>query len=316
MKKLIPAIIMALPLLSFSQYTYEQLDVNFLANEATAKNFTYQHLRLYPIKAKESFQKTFGNVGNYMSLKQALESKKVKITEKANGGTVNELVIENISADTIIVIPGEIIKGGKQDRVINQDMVLSPKSGKKKLPVFCVESGRWSSRNDKEEEFNDHFTVGASSLRKVVEKDADQSKVWSKVAEINQKNKTSSSTQTYTSIMNSKQLTHQLAAYKKYFTDRFSKEQNVIGVIAVSGNKILSCDMFATPWLFRQNFENLLASYATDAIIDGSPVNIVQGEVKNYMDKLLQNETVQRQTLKEKGKSFTDKGKKLRVSSY
>src|SRR5688572_30347111 len=161
MKKLITAILMALPLLCLSQYTYDQLEVGLLANEATAKNYTYHHLRLYPIRAKESFQKTFRDVGKYMSLKEAIEKKKVKISEKNGGGNVNELTIENLSSDTIIVLPGEIIKGGKQDRVVNQDMVLSPRSGKKTLPVFCVESGRWEyDGKGRSKDFDGHFSTG------------------------------------------------------------------------------------------------------------------------------------------------------------
>ena len=317
MKKIFYAICMALPLVSASQYTYDQLEVNLLSNETAAKFFTFQNLRLYPIKAKPAFQKTFRDVGKYMSLKQAIDGKKVRINEKPGGGSVNELMIENTSQDTIIVITGEIIKGGKQDRVVNQDMVLPPRSGKKTMPVFCVESGRWSySGKGEQKEFDTHFSVGAVSLRKVVDQEKDQAKVWSKVAEINQKNKTSSSTQTYAGIVNSKGFNDKLAAYKKFFNERFSKEDHVIGVIAVSGNKILSCDMFATSWLLKQNFDNLISSYATDAIIEGSPVTIAPSNVKNYMDKLLKNEEVQQATLKEKGKSFSEKGKKLRVSSY
>ena len=315
MKKLISAILMALPLLCLSQYTYDQLEVGLPANEATAKNYTYHHLRLYPIRAKESFQKTFRDVGKYMSLKEAIEKKKVKISEKGRGGSVNELVIENLSSDTIIVLPGEIIKGGKQDRVVNQDMVLSPRSGKKSLPVFCVESGRWESAS-KDEAFEAHFSTGSASLRKVVEKEASQEKVWSKVDEINNKNKTGSPTKTYASISNSKNLTSQLAAYRKFFTTKFEKDDRIIGMLAVSGNKIISCDMFATPWLFRQHFDNLLTSYATDAIIEGAPVTIAQEEVKKYFDKLLKSEVSQKEMVREKGKSFSDKGKKLRVSTY
>ena len=75
-------------------------------------------------------------------------------------------------------------------------------------------------------------------------------------------------------------------------------------------------DMFATPALFKQNLDNLLSSYATEAILNGKPVDVKPATVKTYFDNLLSDETKQEATLKEKGKSFSDKGKKLRVSSY
>ena len=191
MKPIIITILLVLPFFCSAQYTYKNLQVNFLENNAAAKNYTYQNLRLYPVYAKDSFRASFKNIGKYMSLQEALQKKKVKITEKSAGGTVNNLSIENISSDTIIVICGDVVKGGKQDRIVEEDVVLKPKSGKKDLKVFCVESGRWSgsagasvtnrntnSRNappapSEPSEFKDHFNKGSISLRKVVEKEKD-----------------------------------------------------------------------------------------------------------------------------------------------
>lgn len=313
MKKIILVCLQALPLLCLAQYTYKNLAVNY-EDDATAKNYTYKNLRLYPIRAKESFRQEFRQVGKYTPLKEALEKKKVIITEKSNGGTVNSLTIQNVSKDTIIVICGEVIKGGKQDRIINQDVVLPPNSGKKDLSVFCVEAGRWSARSGMA--FDGYHNVGSLSLRKVVEKESTQGKVWDKVEEFNVKNKTTNSTKTYTAMNNSTDYTKQIDEYTKFFRHKLTKETDVIGVLIVSGDKVLGCDMFATPELFRQNLDNLLASYATEAIVNGSTISIKPSTVKNYTDSLLTDERKQEQTLKEKGKSFSDKGKKLRVSSY
>ena len=57
-------------------------------------------------------------------------------------------------------------------------------------------------------------------------------------------------------------------------------------------------------------------SYATEAILSGKPVTATPAIVKAYVNPLLTNETSQQATLKQKGNSFVDKGKKLRVSSF
>ena len=316
MKSIILAVLTAMPSLIFAQYTYDKLVVNFLQTAEEAKKFTFENLRLYPILAKDNFKNQFRDVGKYMTLKDAMATRKVKIAEKKNGGSVNELTIENISQDTIIVISGEIVKGGQQDRIIQKDMLLEPKSGKKKLPVFCVESGRWSARNGNGENFNTHYTVGTMSLRKVVEKEADQQKVWSKVDEINSKNKTLTNTKTYTAMGQSAAFTSKLKLYLNFFQTKFSADLDVIGVVVVSGDKVLGCDMFATSPLFKQNFDNLLHAYATEAIVNGKPVNILPAAVRGYMDQLLSNERVQETTLKAKGNKFEEKGRKLRVTSF
>ena len=325
MKQILPVIFMALPLFSLSQYTYKNLHINYA--EADAASHTYENLRLYPVYANENFKNEFRTVGKYLTLQDAIANSKIKATEKNNGGSVNNLTIENISSDTIIIICGDVVKGGKQDRIIQDDILLKPKSGKQDLKVFCVESGRWtavantrmSSRNNTEAtpaEFKGYYNKGSMSLRKVVEKEKDQAKVWAKVDEINNNNKTSTSTKTYTALSSSIDFSKKLAKYLQFFKNKFTSDQNVIGVVVVTGNKVLGCDMFATPELFRNQFESLLHSYATEAIVSGQAVTISAEVVKVYMDKLLNNETIQQATLKEKGNIFIEKGKKLRVSSF
>jgi translation initiation factor 1 (eIF-1/SUI1) len=321
MKQLITAMLLALPFLGLSQYTYQHLQVTY--PEPTAiNNYTFENLRLYPVYAKETFKSTFKNVGKYMTLQEALTKNKVKIKEKSEGGTVNTLSIENISGDTIIVITGDVVKGGKQDRIINKDLLLSPGSGKKDLPVYCVESGRWSSgasvasNGSAAAEFKGYYNKGAMSLRKVVEKEQDQQKVWSKVDEINSNNKTSTSTKTYTAITGSADFTKKQEKYMAFFKNKFATDPNVIGVVVVSGNKVLGCDMFATHDLFAQQYQSLLHSYVTEAVVNGKSVTASAATVKAYMDKLLSDEKTQLATLKQKGNAFTEKGKKLRVSSF
>jgi hypothetical protein len=323
MKQNLLLALLVLPMFAISQYTYKNLQINY-ADAYAAKLNTYAKLRLYPVYANEIFKANFKSVGKYLPLQQAIAKKKIKITEKNNGGSVNDLTIQNLSADTIIIIPGDIIKGGQQDRIIAKDMVLKPKSGKVNVKVFCVESGRWTagtntvaiSRNAPPAEFKSYYNKGSQSLRKVVEKEDNQSLVWNKVEEINKKNKTVTNTKTYTALGNSADYKKQLEKYLQFFKNKFDKDENIIGVVVVTGNMVSGCDMFATHDLFVKQYESLLHSYATEAILNGKPVTASVDVVKKYMDKLLSNETVQQATLKAKGSTFIDGGTKLRVSSF
>ncbi len=316
MKKLLLFCCACICLSAAAQYTYKNLEVNFAPSEKEQKNYTHQNLRLYPIKAKQSFTDTFRQVGQYMNLREALAKGKVIITEQLGGATVNTLTIENISADTVMIIAGEVITGGKQNRIVGKDLVLLPHSGKIDLSVFCVEAGRWENASTGTNQFSGYFNVGSMSLRKVVDQKQDQGQVWGHVSKINAANGTNSSTSTYTAINKSEDFTKKLKAYTDFFKEKFSTEQNVIGVVVVSGDKVLGCDMFATADLFKNNFENLLASYATDAIISGATVTATPATIKTYMDKLLSNEIEQSATIKEKGAVFINDGTKMRVSSY
>jgi hypothetical protein len=317
MKSLFFAMCFLAPIFLFAQeYSYRTIEFN-VQDENYINSFTYKNLRLYPIKAKATLKEQTKQITRYTPLKKALETKKIQITEKDDrqGAEVNTLYVQNTSSDTVYLMAGEVIQGGKQDRVIGQDMILPPKSGKKKLSVYCVEHGRWSSVSDKKE-FNSYYSSSGLSVKKAVEVDKDQSKVWEKVAEANAKNKVSTSTGTYAALASS-------ADYKKvekeYFDALFPRLQNtadLIGVIICTGNKVIGCEMFATEQLFKDASSNLVRSYIHEAVTNGKPVNIAPATVKKYMDDLLVNQADQEKKVNSKGKMFSSNGKKLHVTTY
>jgi hypothetical protein len=78
-----------------------------------------------------------------LTLQEAVAKGSVRVHETGN---VNELQIENLSSQEVFVQSGDIVKGGKQDRVLMVSLVLPPKSGRIPIASFCVEQGRWSAR--------------------------------------------------------------------------------------------------------------------------------------------------------------------------
>ena len=79
-----------------------------------------------------------------LTLEEALKQKRVIVHET---GDVNELAIENVSQDAEIFVPsGDIVKGGRQDRVISITFLVPPRSGRIPIAAFCVEHGRWTAR--------------------------------------------------------------------------------------------------------------------------------------------------------------------------
>lgn len=83
------------------------------------------------------------SAGQYMTLQEALQMKQVVVYETGN---VNELSIENKGDQLVFIQSGDIVKGGRQDRAVQFDLILPPHSGKVPLTSFCVEQGRWSPR--------------------------------------------------------------------------------------------------------------------------------------------------------------------------
>src|SRR5258708_15611010 len=109
-----------------------------------------------------------------------MEQKKVTVFETGN---VNQLAIENTSAETVYVQGGDIVKGGQQDRVFTTDLVLPPKSGRVPIAAFCVEQGRWTKRGSEDARTfavsNNALPMKAAKL--AVKSKQDQQAVWDSV---------------------------------------------------------------------------------------------------------------------------------------
>src|ERR1043165_922133 len=76
-----------------------------------------------------------------MTLDEAFDKKLLSIKEQESE-SVNQLTLTNKSTQPLFVLAGEVIIGGKQDRIIGQNTLIQPKATIE-VPVYCVEHGRW-----------------------------------------------------------------------------------------------------------------------------------------------------------------------------
>src|SRR5262249_24114729 len=99
-------------------------------------------------------------------------------------GNVNQLSIENKSDAIVFMQSGDIVKGGQQDRTMQYDLLVPPKSGLMQLPAFCVEHGRWSQRGGGNAESFNRSSNGVigKDLKLAAKNGGDQSAVWAQVA--------------------------------------------------------------------------------------------------------------------------------------
>ena len=347
--------VLLIPFLSYSQYILEEGFIGLESFDKVETYFTFKNLRLYPLTGGENFQAAHCSIGQYTNLEEALNEGKVLITEKTNevqennesdfidpqtnsdyiefegeqpqmqnreysqaydyGGEVNKLYIENTSNDTVYLMAGEVIKGGKQDRVLAQDMIIPPVSGKTELPVFCVEHHRWAYGSS-DHSFKEYYAVSSNSIRGKAVMEKSQQDVWDAVEDITTKQGGESSTGTYAGLENSVDYNETLKKYLDVFVNKLALEENFIGFVGVTGDRIIGCDIFATPELFEKQSKNLLNAYITEAITDGSEIVITDKEVKDYLEGFLSDESTQDEVVRNKGMQFEHKGKKLHLNTY
>jgi hypothetical protein len=117
-------------------------------------------LTVFPVVASKSYP-----TGEFLTLDDGLRSGEVVVTEYGNirglvrrpnvpvieqqSARVNQLVLVNNSKRPLLLLAGEIVAGGKQDRVIGTDRIVPAESDPIDLSVFCVEPGRWVASSDR-----------------------------------------------------------------------------------------------------------------------------------------------------------------------
>lgn len=285
------------------------------------QKFTYKNLRIYMLTGNDQIAKSNKNQGNYLTLTAAMEQGKVSVTEQGMG-TVNTLHFNNLSDEPIMILAGEIVVGGKQDRVIGKDMLLQPKAQNVEVPVFCVEHGRWSP-NGNGFQFNGTFGVVGSDVRKVAVVNKNQQQVWNNVAKMTDKTRVGSATATsesgtgtYVGIKNSAELNKQVEEYQQYFEKKILEDSNYIGFVAVSGDSILSCDLFASNALYKKHAKDLLKASTVQAVTHGKAVSIGAAAVALFLKEFLGNESTQQSVVEKKGTMLKDSNGKLLHLNY
>jgi hypothetical protein len=203
-------------------------------------------------------------------------------------GNLNALSIENISKQTTVFLnAGDIVKGGRQDRTVRDDLILPPLSGASPQASFCVENGRWTKRgNEDAAAFAENNKVLSSrSMKLAARYGANQSDVWAGVTEQQEKLNSNVSrlagkqvdTRSSASA-SSLQLTlenQELDAVKKQYLDKFGSVLNgktdVIGFVFCINGEINSAEIYNNKNLFRALWPKLLDSAITEAVTEYSP---------------------------------------------
>lgn len=259
--------------------------------------YTHGNLTLYMIHGKP------GDTGKPpLTLQEALQRRAVRVRET---GRVDQLEIENLGDQDIFVQAGDIVKGGQQDRVVQLDLVLAPRSGRIPLAAFCVEEGRWSARGREDVK---QFSSATTSLpsrdlklaaRGVPAKAAvrphpepeprdpkqprqgvrtapadSQGRVWSGVAEMQRKLSdtvqapvaAAASASSLQLSLENQTLQATIRETVAALAPAIDKEPDVIGYVFAINGRINSAEVYGSGGLFRKMWSKLLHASAVEAL--------------------------------------------------
>ncbi|MDQ3744431.1 MAG: hypothetical protein M3444_08610, partial [Acidobacteriota bacterium] len=124
---------------------------------------SYKNLTIFPLRGRDA------STDAYITLDEGTRNGTVVIAERGaqtatrrmrgaanhriqqavsynEGASVNELALVNKSGKKLLLLAGEVVVGGQQDRIVQEDRIIPPVSVPVALSVFCVEHGRWTAR--------------------------------------------------------------------------------------------------------------------------------------------------------------------------
>jgi hypothetical protein len=194
------------------------------------------------------------------TLDEARKSGALLITER-DQATVPELVVENRGKTHVLLLAGEILIGGKQNRVLREDILLPPLSGPRPIGVFCVEQGRW---NEGRKDFESKGSFAQPALRSKLMERPDQGRVWDSVAKSARAAEVRASpTGSYQAIYEDGKIQAHLSEVERGLTSRAPAPAHGAAVFAATS--LLGLDLFHAPSLFGREWPKLLRAHAVEA---------------------------------------------------
>jgi hypothetical protein len=286
-------------------------------------------LTVFPVVAPRSYA-----TGEFLTLDEGLRSGDVVVTEYGNvrglvrrrpvpavqreTAEVNRLVLINNSKRPLLLLAGEIVAGGKQDRVIGKDRIVPAESDPVDLSVFCVEPGRWVATSDHFGTSGSTYAAGRGystggaagsshgmmaqpSVRAKAMGDKDQSQVWAEVRKQQQSMTTVEvtaaapqtdvdeirSTSSYARVMENKDVKEkvdEIAAPIEHNYESLIKQlrdRKAVGVVVAVNGRIIWSDIFASTELLEKYWPKLVRSYASEAVVSrakGGEASMAQAE--------------------------------------
>ena len=275
--------------------------------------WTFSNLQLIPIRLSTDGTPRDFLPEDVIEFSHALQTGKISIKEMhyMNGSDVNLLVVKNHTKKAILVNSGEIIAGGKQDRVIGETKLIPPGSEDTYLNVFCVEKGRWTK---KEKSFK-YAGNADMDLRKRIDVSARQAEVWKEVDRQFKERLIESETWSYNQLYPKATTTD--TAYLNYFIERMKhSDSSFAGFIAVAGNRIIGCELFASTNYTLKYYTQIITSFVHSLKRrDGEPSVGIE-EIKAFSNKLFTNEDTQVKFLKGRGIAHKFKEKTFHIVVY
>ncbi|QDU95604.1 ARPP-1 family domain-containing protein [Lignipirellula cremea] len=201
----------------------------------------------------------------------ALADESLLVEEVSEGGSVPDLLVENKGDVRVLFLEGEELVGARQNRILNTSVLVAAHT-KIRIPVSCVEQGRWGYKSRYFGSSGSHSpsklrrALKASVNRSIKEKrghTSDQREVWKEVACLHASHGVESSTAAMSDVFDS------YAVRIEEYRDKLKYVEGASGVAVAIGNRVVAVDLFDKPVTCQKVWDRLLSGAVFDALEAG-----------------------------------------------
>jgi hypothetical protein len=231
---------------------------------------------------------------DYLTLSEAIRLGVARVSEISAMGSVPELLFKNKADLPVLILDGEELIGAKQNRTVNLT-ILAPAGKRIKIPVSCVEAGRWRHEST-HFEMSDrcHFALGRAikteavsrSLHRDGSRQSDQGRVWADISAKAARMGAPSATQAMAEIFDR----HRTSI--ESFVEAFRAADGQTGALFAIGPTIVGLDLFDRSSTLSAVLPKLVRSYAIDAIDSGGRESekAKKRDARAFLSKLVEAE--------------------------
>jgi len=254
---------------------------------------TSGNLTIFPVTAGTNYE-----TARFITLDEGVRAGTVVVTEQGQmigmvrpgsrlpvrgSAEVNRLALYNKSGRPLLLLAGEIVTGGKQDRVIGADRIVPSSPEAIDLGVFCVEPGRWVGSSNNFGSMKSQ--MAQPSVRRPAMAAKSQAMVWDQVREKAGRMSASvpmasasalGGTTSYARVMADDAVQETVDRVAAPITQdyeavlRHLKQKKAVGVVVAVNGEVMWADIFGSTELLEKYWPKLVRSYAAEAVTSGS----------------------------------------------
>ncbi|MBQ7927964.1 MAG: hypothetical protein IJ287_04400 [Methanobrevibacter sp.] len=248
-----------------------------IASYELMESQTHKNVAVIPIKTPINH-----NV-DLLTLKKGFELDLVSVKE-CEHSTVNTIIVENKSVVPLLLVDGEEIVGGDQNRIMDASILIAPQS-EMKVPVNCTEHGRWGFKSEfKQSEHIANYRTRLAKHHAFRSNGSVQQAVWDSIDELETSRSFSSPTQAMSeSYENAK-------ADLDEFLDAFSVVEGQSGIVVLIDGEVRGFEVFLNSEIYREYHEKIIKSYLINAEITDNVFTINNDAINSVIDNALNEE--------------------------